>query len=113
MTSTPQDDNEPNQLSENKSSMHIRTFRAANLQEALEQIRQQMGSEAAVLHTRQVRDGWMGWLGRTYVEVTAGLRDEESAVQRHGHKTQREKERCSGSYRLAVGFLIIKDESIS
>jgi flagellar biosynthesis protein FlhF len=80
MTSTPQDDNEPNQLSENKSSMHIRTFRAANLQEALEQIRQQMGSEAAVLHTRQVRDGWMGWLGRTYVEVTAGLRDEESAV---------------------------------
>ena len=54
MTSTPQDDNEPNQLSENKSSMHIRTFRAANLQEALEQIRQQMGSEAAVLHTRQV-----------------------------------------------------------
>ena len=24
-----------------------------------------------------------------------------------------EKERCSGSYRLAVGFLLIKDESIS
>ncbi|MDA7904842.1 flagellar biosynthesis protein FlhF [Rhodopirellula sp.] len=60
--------------------MHIRTFRAANLQEALEQIRQQMGSEAAVLHTRQVRDGWMGWLGRTYVEVTAGLRDDDSVV---------------------------------
>ena len=62
-------------LIENDSSMHIRTFRAANLQDALEQIRQQMGSEASVLHTRQVRDGWMGWLGRTYVEVTAGLRD--------------------------------------
>ena len=56
--------------------MHIRTFRAANLQEALEQIRQQMGSEASVLHTRQVSDGWMGWLGRTYVEVTAGLKDD-------------------------------------
>lgn len=55
--------------------MHIRTFRANSLQDALEQIRQQMGPEAAVLHTRQVRDGWMGWLGRTYVEVTAGLRD--------------------------------------
>lgn len=55
--------------------MHIRTFRAASLQDALEQIRQQMGPEASVLHTRQVRDGWMGWLGRTYVEVTAGLRD--------------------------------------
>ncbi len=55
--------------------MHIRTFRAASLQDALAEIRQQMGPEASVLHTRQVRDGWMGWLGRTYVEVTAGLRD--------------------------------------
>jgi flagellar biosynthesis protein FlhF len=55
--------------------MHIRTFRAASLQDALEDIRRQMGPEASVLHTRQVRDGWMGWLGRTYVEVTAGLRD--------------------------------------
>ena len=25
----------------------------------------------------------------------------------------KKKERCSGSYRLAVGFLVIKDESIS
>lgn len=55
--------------------MHIRTFRAASLQDALAEIRQQMGPEAAVLHTRQVRDGVLGWLGRTHVEVTAGLRD--------------------------------------
>ena len=55
--------------------MHIRTFRAASLQDALEEIRRQMGSEASVLHTRQVREGWLGWLGRTSVEVTAGLRD--------------------------------------
>jgi len=80
MNSAPQDDNTPKQLREHEPSMHIRTFRAANLQEALEQIRQQMGTEAAVLHTRQVRDGWMGWLGRTYVEVTAGLRDCDSVI---------------------------------
>ncbi len=55
--------------------MHIRTFRAASLQDALAEIRQQMGPEAAVLHTRQVRDGVLGWLGRTHVEVTAGLRE--------------------------------------
>ncbi len=55
--------------------MHIRTFRAANLQSALAEIRDQMGPDASVLHTRQVRDGWMGWLGRSAVEVTAGLRD--------------------------------------
>ncbi|MEM9828947.1 MAG: flagellar biosynthesis protein FlhF [Planctomycetota bacterium] len=54
--------------------MYIRTFRAACLQDALEQIRHQMGDDASVLHTRQVRDGWMGWLGKTYVEVTAGAR---------------------------------------
>ncbi|KAA1260459.1 Flagellar biosynthesis protein FlhF [Rubripirellula obstinata] len=57
--------------------MHIRTFRANSLQDALEQIRSQMGADASVLHTRQVRDGLMGWLGRTYVEVTAGLKDGE------------------------------------
>jgi flagellar biosynthesis protein FlhF len=60
--------------------MHIRTFRAASLQEALEQIRQQMGPDASVLHTRQIRDGWMGWLGRSSVEVTAGLRDSNEAL---------------------------------
>jgi len=58
--------------------MHIRTFRADSLQDALEEIRRQMGNDASVLHTRQVRDGWMGWLGRTSVEVTAGLRDAEA-----------------------------------
>jgi len=58
--------------------MHIRTFRAESLQDALEQIRRQMGNDASVLHTRQVRDGWLGWLGRTSVEVTAGLRDGDS-----------------------------------
>jgi flagellar biosynthesis protein FlhF len=56
--------------------MQIRTFRAASLQAALEEIRQQMGPDASVLHTRQVRDGWMGWLGRSYVEVTAGLKED-------------------------------------
>ncbi len=86
MTFAPLDDNNSSQLKENDSPMHIRTFRAANLQEALEQIRQQMGSEAAVLHTRQVRDGWMGWLGRTYVEVTAGLRDEEGGIPSESSK---------------------------
>ncbi len=55
--------------------MHIRTFRAASLQEALAEIRRQMGADASVLHTRQVREGWLGWLGKTSVEVTAGHRD--------------------------------------
>ncbi|MEM1227992.1 MAG: flagellar biosynthesis protein FlhF [Planctomycetota bacterium] len=61
--------------------MHIRTFRAANLQEALADIREQMGPSASVLHTRQIRHAWMGWLGRTQVEVTAGLRPGERPAE--------------------------------
>lgn len=53
--------------------MRIQIFRAASLQAALEEIRAEMGENASVLRTRQLRDGWMGWLGRTYVEVTAGI----------------------------------------
>ncbi len=69
--------------------MHIRTFRAASLQDALEDIRRQMGDGASVLYTRQVREGWMGWLGKTSVEVTAGLRDDHD-VPRHVHLTNQD-----------------------
>ena len=59
--------------------MQIKVFRAANLQAALEEIREALGPNASVLKTRQCRDGWMGWLGRSYVEVTCELRgDTES-----------------------------------
>jgi flagellar biosynthesis protein FlhF len=71
--------------------MHIRTFRAASLQDALEEIRRQMGSDASVLHTRQVREGWMGWLGRTTVEVTAGLRDQHEVAPLRIHEDHREQ----------------------
>lgn len=65
--------------------MHIRTFRAASLQDALEDIRRQMGDNASVLYTRQVREGWMGWLGKTSVEVTAGLRDDHESAGPANH----------------------------
>ncbi|MEL6108222.1 MAG: flagellar biosynthesis protein FlhF [Planctomycetota bacterium] len=60
--------------------MQIKVFRAANLQAALEEIRESLGPNASVLKTRQCRDGWMGWLGRSYVEVTASASDTESAL---------------------------------
>lgn len=55
-------------------SMHIRTFRAANINEALQQIKNQMGPDATVLHTRQVPRGLLGFLQRHSIEVTAGLK---------------------------------------
>ncbi|QDV67270.1 Flagellar biosynthesis protein FlhF [Rosistilla carotiformis] len=54
--------------------MHIRTFQAPTLQEALAEIRRQMGSDATVLHTRDVHRGMFGLLGKSHVEVTAGLK---------------------------------------
>ncbi|MCD0458508.1 flagellar biosynthesis protein FlhF [Roseiconus lacunae] len=51
--------------------MESKTFRAANLQAALEEIREELGPNASVLSTRHCRDGWRGWLGQSYVEVTA------------------------------------------
>jgi flagellar biosynthesis protein FlhF len=53
--------------------MEIKTYRARSLQEALQWIRSDLGPEAAVLHTRELRGGWMGLLGPRELEVTAGL----------------------------------------
>ncbi len=52
--------------------MEVRTFRARTLQEALVLVRRELGPEAAVLQTREVRRGWFPWLtGRTEIEVVA------------------------------------------
>lgn len=53
--------------------MDIKTYRAATLQQALAHVREELGPDAAVLHTRQVRQGGLrGWLpGARQVEVTA------------------------------------------
>lgn len=53
--------------------MDIRTFRAATLQEALEQVRETLGPDAAVLHTRQVKRSRMGLFSSRLVEVEASV----------------------------------------
>jgi len=52
--------------------MDIKTFRAGSLQEALNRVRDELGPDAAVLQTREVRAGWLG-LGRREVEVLASV----------------------------------------
>jgi flagellar biosynthesis protein FlhF len=53
--------------------MQIKTYRADTMQEALAQVREDLGPDAAVLHTRQVRGGrlWRWLPGRRQIEVTA------------------------------------------
>jgi flagellar biosynthesis protein FlhF len=51
--------------------MDVKTYRAGSLQEALRVVRQDLGPDAAVLHTREVPQGMMRWLKGRVVEVTA------------------------------------------
>ena len=51
--------------------MDLRTYNARSLQEALRMVREDLGPEAAILHTREIGSGLLRWLGRRRIEVTA------------------------------------------
>src|SRR6185503_16334806 len=52
--------------------MDLRTYRARSLQEALRLVREDLGPDASVLHTRDVAMGISRWLGGVkQIEVTA------------------------------------------
>ncbi len=52
--------------------MEMKSFRAATLRDALQQVQEELGPDAAVLQTREVWDGWFrGLLGKRRIEVFA------------------------------------------
>jgi flagellar biosynthesis GTPase FlhF len=51
--------------------MHVHTFKARSLQEALRRVREELGPDASVLHTREVGSSWSRWLVGSHIEVTA------------------------------------------
>lgn len=52
--------------------MNVRTFVASSMNDALQQVKRGLGSDAVVLHTRTYRRGGLfGFGAKTYVEVTA------------------------------------------
>ena len=52
--------------------MELKTYRARSIHEALALVRRELGPHAAVLGTREVQSGAMGWLGgERLIEVTA------------------------------------------
>lgn len=55
--------------------MELKTYRAANMQEALTLVRHDLGPDASVLHTREIKTGRLFGLlpGRRQIEVTASL----------------------------------------
>lgn len=69
--------------------MQIHTFRAESLQAALQQVRRQLGPDAAILQTREKRQGRLGIFAKPIIEVEATLGSANSAqVEYESHPAQ-------------------------
>lgn len=67
--------------------MEVKTFRAATLQEALQQVRLTLGPDAAVLTTRNLRQSRLGLFPKSLVEVEASVDiSVASRYQTHHHE---------------------------
>jgi flagellar biosynthesis GTPase FlhF len=51
--------------------MHLYTYHARSLREALRLVREELGPDASVLHTREVGSPLARWFGLRRIEVTA------------------------------------------
>ena len=60
--------------------MKVRKYRAADMAAAVRKIRADLGANAVILHSQQVRDGWMGLFGQVQVEVVAAVEDAEAPL---------------------------------
>ena len=53
--------------------MNLQTFTAATMNECLTKVKQSMGHNVVILHTRSYsRRAWLGLIKRSFVEITAG-----------------------------------------
>lgn len=61
--------------------MDLRTFRGSSMAEALAQVKKDLGRDAVILHTRQIKvGGLMGVGARVMVEITASAPEEKLAT---------------------------------
>ncbi len=97
--------------------MDIQTFRARTLQEALQRVRDTMGPDAAIVHTREVQNARLGLFAQRSVEVDACLdpnRAGQSAPQASAHASDsRERSQASDSRMAANGSLSASSLSVS
>ena len=56
--------------------MQIKVVKAPSMKEAMEQVKEELGRDAVILHTKKYREGgFMGYNGKEVVEVTAAIED--------------------------------------
>jgi flagellar biosynthesis protein FlhF len=59
--------------------VRVKRFVASNLQEAMLKVKVDMGKDAVILHTRKFKEGgFLGFFGKSMVEVTAAIEDAPS-----------------------------------
>lgn len=81
--------------------MQIHTFRAESLQAALQQVRRQLGPDAAILQTREKRQGRLGIFAKPVIEVEATLGPSNSAAEEHEPRpTTTESDQSASPVRL-------------
>jgi flagellar biosynthesis protein FlhF len=80
--------------------MFLKSYRSANVRDALRSAREELGPDALVVSTKLVQvHGWRGWLGLREIEVTAGV-DRDPALLRR--EPERPRERVSGPEAVAA-----------
>lgn len=61
--------------------MRVKIFAAATMQEAMAQVKRELGIDAVILHTKRFhKGGFLGYMGKEMVEVTAAVEDAPKAV---------------------------------
>ncbi|MDY6351260.1 MAG: flagellar biosynthesis protein FlhF, partial [Selenomonas sp.] len=60
--------------------MQIKVYKAATVKEAMQQVKEELGADAVILHTKKYREGGILGIGaKEVVEVTAALEDAPAA----------------------------------
>jgi len=60
--------------------MKVKVFTASSMQEAMSQVKSQLGIDAVILHTRRFhKGGILGYMGKEMIEVTAAVEDKPLA----------------------------------
>ncbi|WP_214794066.1 MULTISPECIES: GTP-binding protein [unclassified Exiguobacterium] len=61
--------------------MQIKKFTAKTMAEAMTKVKQELGDEAVILNSRQVKTGWFGLFASKQVEVIAALEKEQTVTK--------------------------------
>lgn len=98
--------------SENQTRMDVKTFRAESMQAALALVRRELGPQASVLGSREVRGGLWGWLsGPRSIEVTAST--QVSVPSRLPPQPRPSHAKTQLAMQAARGLDLTSDESLT